>query len=311
MKRILVGTIVILIVGIAWLSFLASYSKRAAHHAWFSPRPGEHKPLIMAHQGGEGEQPGNTMVAFQNAVNAGADVLDTDMHMTKDGVLVLIHDETVDRTTNGKGAVRDLTLSQLQQLDAAYSYSQDGKTFPYRGQGITIPTLEQLFNAFPDRRLGIEIKPTDPIGIAQQFCDSIRKHHLQNNVLVSSFNQSTMDAFRQACPEVATSATAYEAIKFVKLNSLGLTRTISPAYGCFQVPEKSGSTEVINPAFIAAARERHLPILPWTINDEQAFQRLVRYGVDAINTDYPTRMIRLLKTGGGTTKLQRSTKFTN
>jgi glycerophosphoryl diester phosphodiesterase len=81
----------------------------------------------------------------------------------------------------------------------------------------------------------------------------------------------------------------------VKLNSLGLARTISPAYACFQVPEKSGSTEVITPAFLAAARERHLPILPWTINDEQAFQRLVRYGVEAINTDYPTRMIRLLR----------------
>jgi glycerophosphoryl diester phosphodiesterase len=157
MKRILAGMLLILTIVIALLWFLTLHSRRAPHHAWFSQRQGEHKPLIMAHQGGEGERPSNTMAAFQNAVNSGADVLDTDMQITKDGVLVLIHDATVDRTTNGKGAVGDLTLSQLQPLDAGYSYSADGKTFPYRGRGITIPTLEQFFNAFPDRRLGIEI----------------------------------------------------------------------------------------------------------------------------------------------------------
>jgi len=296
LKRIGFTLILSFAVGMVVCFFLFLNARPAPNHAWFFPRPGDHKPLVIAHQGGEGEYPGNTMPAFENASRAGADVLDTDMHITKDGVFVLIHDATVDRTTNGKGAIRDLMLSEIKQLDAAYSFTTDnGATFPYRGRGVTVPTLEELFDAFPDKRLGIEIKPTEPSDISRRFCALIRKHELQKNVLVSSFRQEIMDTFRSECPEVATSATVNEVLVFLKLNALHLTRALAPNYSCLQVPEKSGAVVVITPESIAAARERNLPILEWTINEEPALQRAIAWGAEGINTDYPTRLLRILR----------------
>ncbi len=296
LKRIVFTLILSFLVGMVICFFLLLNGRPASNHVWFFPRPGDHKPLVIAHQGGEGEYPGNTMPAFENASRSGADVLDTDMHITKDGVFVLIHDATVDRTTNGKGAVRHLMLSEIKQLDAAYSFTTDnGATFPYRGRGVTVPTLEELFEAFPDKRLGIEIKPTEPSNISRRFCALIRKHGMQKNVLVSSFRQEIMDAFRSECPEVATSATVHEVLVFLRLNALYLTRALAPNYSCLQVPEKSGAVEVITPKSIAAARERNLPILEWTINEEPALKRAIAWGADGINTDYPTRLLRILR----------------
>ncbi len=284
-----------LIIGVVLYALALIVAKPAPSYAWFTPQPGDHKPLVLAHQGGEGLWPSNTLFAFQQAARADADVVDTDMHMTKDGVLVLMHDEAVDRTTNGHGAIRDLTHAEIKQLDAAYNFSiDDGKTFPYRGQGITIPTLEELFQAYPDKRFGIEIKQTDPIPTAQRFCALIRQYRMQDKVLISSFRQENMDAFRTECPEVATSATENEVKLFYVLNLLGMTRILTPNYSSFQVPEESGGLPVPTPQFIAAARERHLPIVPWTINEEADLKRMIDLGMDGINTDYPERLLQLL-----------------
>jgi glycerophosphoryl diester phosphodiesterase len=294
-SRLLIGASLLLFCITGVYLFLLPNQPPARTHVWFTRLPDDHQPLVIAHQGGEGESPGNTMLAFRHAVTVGADVLDTDMQMSKDGVLVLMHDTTVDRTTNGKGAIRDLTLSQIKNLDAAFHYTNDGgRTFPYRGSGVTIPTVEELFEAFPDKRMGIEIKETGTNETAERFCALIRVHRMQDRILVSSFGQTNMDAFRSKCPEVATSATAREVLQFLRWNLLGMARVIAPAFNCFQVPEKSGSRQVITPAFIDAARERHLPVLPWTINEEADMRRLIEMRLKGINTDYPSLLLRLL-----------------
>ncbi len=298
-SKILAGMGIALLVAVTagvviYLAALLTASP-APDYAWFATQPGDHRPLVLAHQGGEGLWPSNTLFAFQKAAQAGADVLDTDTHMTKDGVLVLMHDETIDRTTDGTGAIRDLALAEIKQLDAAYDFSTDeGKTHPYRGQGITVPTLEELFQAFPDKRFGIEIKQTKPIETAKRFCALIHQYNMQDKVLVSSFRQENMDAFRKECREVATSATENEAKLFYVLNLLGLTRAFTPNYSSFQIPEESGGIQVLTPQFIDAARERNLPIVPWTINEEADLKRIVELGVEGINTDYPTRLLQIL-----------------
>ena len=129
---------------------------------------------------------------------------------------------------------------------------------------------------------------------AQRFCALIRQYHMQDKVLISSFRQENMDAFRKECPEVATSATENEVKLFYVLNLLGLTRAFTPNYSSFQVPEKSGGIEVLTPQLIAAARERNLPIVPWTINAEADLQRMIDMSMDGVNTDYPTRLLHLL-----------------
>lgn len=270
-------------------------ARPAEAHPWFDPRPGENSPLVFAHQGGENLRPSNTMLAFQHAVELGADVLDSDMHMTKDGVLVLIHDQTVNRTTNGSGAIRDLTLAEIRELDAGYHFSPDGgESFPFRGIGLQIPTVEELFQAFPDKRFGIEIKETDPLLAARAFCALIRQYGMQNQVLVSSFSQENMDAFRQECPEVATSATEGEVRLFYILFRLGLVDLLSPKYHSLQVPESSGGIHLLTPGFVAAAHRRGLAVQPWTINEVADMERILALGVDGINTDNPDRLLELL-----------------
>jgi len=129
-----------------------------------------------------------------------------DAHITKDSQIVLMHDEKVDRTTDGTGLIEDLTLAELLKLDAAYQWSNDdGKTFPYRGQGIQVPTLKELFEKFPDKRFLIEIKLTkNPI--TKPFCDLIHEYNMQDKVIVASFHDDAMALFRETCPDIATSA---------------------------------------------------------------------------------------------------------
>jgi glycerophosphoryl diester phosphodiesterase len=296
LKRI--GRIVLIGIGVLLIAYLLArlIAKPAPAHPWFVARAGDHKPLVFAHQGAENLWPSNTLFAFRNAAELGADVLDMDMHMTKDGVLVLMHDQTVDRTTDGTGAIRDLTLAEVQRLDAGYRFSADeDKTFPYRGQGLTVPTLEELFKTFPDKRFGIEIKQTEPVATAQRFCALTRQYSMQDKILVSSFRQENMDAFRAECPEVATSATENEVRLFYVLHRLGLSDLLPPVYNSFQVPEKSGGIHLLTPRFVAAAHRRGLAVQPWTINETEDLRRILALGVDGINTDNPDRLLALLK----------------
>ncbi|MBE0410562.1 MAG: glycerophosphodiester phosphodiesterase [Anaerolineales bacterium] len=268
----------------------------APAHPWFEARPGENSPLVMAHQGSENLWPSNTILAFENSVALGVDVIDTDMHITRDGALVLIHDTTVDRTTDGSGAVGDMTLAEIKQLDAGYSFTlDDGATYPYRDQGLTIPTLEELFEAFPEMRLGIEIKQADPVPTAEMFCATIREYGMQDLVLVSSFRQENMDAFREVCPQVATSATEGEVRLFYILFRLGLVDVLTPRYHSLQVPEYSGNIHLLTQGFVNAAQRHGLAVQPWTINELEDMQRILALGVDAINTDNPDRLLGLIR----------------
>ncbi|MCI0555929.1 MAG: glycerophosphodiester phosphodiesterase, partial [Anaerolineae bacterium] len=168
------------------------------------------RPLVIAHQGGDGVWPGDTMYAFEKAIEIGVDVLEMDAHITKDGEIVLMHDETVDDTTDGTGLIENLTLAQLKELDAAYDWSNDdGKTFPYRGQGIRVPTLDEVFEKFPQMRYVIEIKLTEN-PIDKPLCDLIRQFNMQDKVVIASFHDEAMQNFRTTCPEIATSASRTE-----------------------------------------------------------------------------------------------------
>ena len=295
LRRIGLSLFILVVLGALVFGVAAFTARPVTPHPWFAARPGEHRPLVFAHQGGEDIRPSNTMLAFRHAVELGADVLDTDMHMTKDGALVLMHDETVDRTTNSQGAIRDLTLAQIKQFDAGYWFTTDnGQTYPYRGQGVSVPTLEEMFQAFPDKRYGVEIKQTPP-EIAVPFCALIRRYGMQGKILISSFRQANMDAFRRECPEIATSATEDEVRLFYGLSLLGLTTAYSPVYHSLQVPERSGSIQVLTPRFVAAAHSRGVAIQPWTINEEADLRRVLALGVEGINTDYPDRLLALLQ----------------
>jgi glycerophosphoryl diester phosphodiesterase len=258
-------------------------------------------PLVIAHQGGDGIWPGDTLYAFEKAVAIGADVLEMDAHITKDGKIVLMHDEKVDRTTNGTGLIEDLTLPELKQLDAAYQWSTDGdQTFPYRGQDIRVPTLEELFQKFPQMRYVIEIKLTqNPID--KPLCDLIRKHDMQDKVMVASFHDEAMQNFRSTCPEVATSASRGEVTRFVLLGKIFLSGFVAPHYQSIQPPydpEESLNIPIMTERFIREAHAKNIKVEPWTVDDPALMKQYIEWGVDGIITDRPDLMIEVLQEMG-------------
>jgi glycerophosphoryl diester phosphodiesterase len=253
-----------------------------------------HHPLVMAHRGGAGLWPENTLYAFSRAVEMGVDVLEMDLHSTSDGGLVIIHDETVDRTTNGTGPVNRMTLDQLKRLDAAYRWSNDGgKSFPLRGRGISVPTLQELFEAFPRTRFNIDIKQEQP-SLVKPFCRMIRESGMTGNLMVASFDAKALDDFRHECAEVATSASPVDVSRFLAHKTIASPGTHTPAAHALQVPEYAGGRQVLTGELVEAAHKHQLEVHAWTINDEATMRRLIALGVDGIITDYPDRLLTLL-----------------
>lgn len=258
------------------------------------------RPMVIAHQGGDGIRPSETMLAYENAAALGVDVLEMDIHMTRDGIIILNHDDTVDRFANGMGKIKEMTLAQIKELDAAYYWApnkvkprSDGATYPYRGQGLKMVALTEIFEKFPNYRMNIEIKQVEP-SVAAQFCSVIRQYKMSDKVLVASFHQPAMDDFRRACPEVATSATQNETTIFFVLNTLFLSGVYSPPTQSVQVPEYSSGLHVLTKGFVDGSRSRRMETHAWTINTEEDMKRILALGVDGIITDYPDVLLKLL-----------------
>ncbi len=249
--------------------------------------------LVIAHRGGKGLAPENTLTAFARSVALGVDVLEMDLRQSRDGALIVLHDRRVDRTTNGQGAADSLSLAQLKQLDAGYHFSPSGQTFPYRGQGVAIPTLAEVFTAFPNTRFLIEIKD-DSAALARDFCGTIRRFELSERVIAASFHSRPLAHLRQACPEVATSAAASAGMSFILLHWLRLDAAYHPVSQAFQFPARLGKIDLIDQRFIARAHAHNVHVHVWTINDPAAMQHYLALGVDGLITDYPDRLLRIL-----------------
>lgn len=285
--------IVVVALVAAWCAVLLLRAQPAADRAFFKVGAGQasRRPLIIAHQGGAGLWPGNTMYAFERAAALGVDVLEMDVQSTADGELVLIHDRTVDRLTDGRGAVNSLTLRELRALDAGYRWTPDGgRTFPFRGQGLRIPTLKEVFAAFPGALFNIELKGVDHV-LIDDFCRELQAHGLADRALVASFQGSAIAEFRRQCPDMATSASFGETARFLALQKVFLAGGFSPDAQALQVPPRWGGLTVLSEDFIAAAHQRNLQVHAWTINDPAEMRRLIRAGVDGLITDFPDRLL--------------------
>lgn len=269
---------------------LAWASTPRPEHPFFAGRP---DVLVMAHQGGNGLWPSNTLLAMEQAQALGVDVLEMDVHSTSDGRLVLSHDETVERLTDGSGLIKEMTLAELQELDAAYNWTDENGEHAYRGQGVRIPTLEAVFDAFPDMLMNIEIKQQAP-SIVAPFCDLIRRYGKKDEVLVASFHAQTMVDFRQTCPGVPTSATEPEILPFFVMNKVFLDAAYDPVADAFQVPEYNGDLRVVTERFVTGAHGHNVDVHVWTVNETRDMQRLIDLGVDGIITDRPDRLLSQL-----------------
>ncbi|MCJ7625594.1 MAG: glycerophosphodiester phosphodiesterase [Anaerolineaceae bacterium] len=251
-------------------------------------------PLVIAHAGST-LFPTDTIFALEQYADMGVDILEMDVHMTRDGAIVLIHDDTVDRTTDGTGDIRAMSLAEAQSLDAGYYWTQDdGGTYPYRGKGIVIPPLETVFETFPGYPMIIEIKQ-ETTSMAQPLCSLIREHGMAEKVIIPSFSDVATQEFRRACPEVATAASTGEVTNFVIRNFILLSGTISPDYYAMQVPESRSGIPVVTRLFLWAAQRRNIQVHIWTINEREDMQRFIEMGVDGIMTDRADLLFDLLE----------------
>ncbi|HEU0302033.1 MAG TPA: glycerophosphodiester phosphodiesterase [Longimicrobium sp.] len=248
-------------------------------------------PLLIAHRGGSHLAPENTLLAFRRALDWWrADLLETDVQPTRDGDCVVIHDDTVDRTTDGRGRVADLTVAEIQRLDAGYRFTPDGGvTHPFRGKGVRISTLRQVLQALPGARVNVEIKD----GRAQPAVRrTLRELGAEHRVLVAAGDSRDRALFRDH--PGPTSAGAQDLYAFYALHLTGTTRLYRPLIDAFQMPERHGGRQVLNPRWVREAHAHNVAVHVWTVDEEADMRRLLEWGVDGIITDRPDRLARVL-----------------
>jgi glycerophosphoryl diester phosphodiesterase len=230
------------------------------------------------------------MAAFTNAVvNWGVDMVELDVRLTRDGVVVIHHDEMVDRTTNGSGRLADLSWEELQDLDAGYHFRDPQGRPTFQGRGVRVPAFQELLEAFPDLRLNVEAKEQ---AAAQPLVDLILQAGAQDRVLVAAeFERNRRPVVGYPGPWGA-SRLQVSAFFFLLATPVGPYYT--PACDVLQVPERASGVTILTPRFITEAHRRNLPVHVWTVDDPIAMRKLVSWGVDGIQTDRPDLLAPIL-----------------
>ncbi len=235
--------------------------------------------------------PENTIVAFDLGVAAGADGLELDVHLARDGRVVVIHDPTLDRTTTGHGAVADLTAADLAGVDACRRFGIDLES-SWPGATAGVPTLDDVLARYRDVPLIVEMKGDRP-ELGPAVVAAVRTARAVTRVCLGSFSTAVLQAARDAGPEVATGASAAEGLRALQRSWLWLAAGPHPPYRAFQVPERSGRTRVVSRRFIRAVHRSGCAIQVWTVNEERDMRRLLDWGVDGLITDRPDLAVRV------------------
>lgn len=242
---------------------------------------------LCAHRGGSALWPENTLLAYRETSRQfpGA-LLEGDARLTADGQIVLMHDETVDRTTNGQGEVAKMTLAELKALDAAWRFTRDGgRTFPYRGQGVTVPTFAEVLETLPDAMFLIEIKGGASLPAA--IIDLIRRTGAQDRVILASFHEGLMHVVRKTAPEIATCFTYSSGIRMLGALRNGDWASYAPEDTLLALPDDLERRYALTADEIRAIQSKGVFVQVHTVNAREEMVRLLRLGVDSLITDHP------------------------
>lgn len=225
------------------------------------------------------------MAAFARGVALGSDGVECDVHLSRDGVPVVIHDATLERTTDGAGAVSDLTAHELARVDAGFHFAADG-AHPFRGAGIGVPRLEEVLRAFPEIRVIVEMKQGST-ALARAVVDVLRRTDAVERVCVGSFYQNGLDVIRAADPGIATSASENEARWTLYRAWCRWPFGAPRPFVAFQVPQTAGRLRVVSPAFLRQAHRDGARVDVWVVDRPEDVVRLFDHGVDGVITDRP------------------------
>lgn len=280
-----------------------------AIYAW--PQSDESMPFFekkktrtynIAHRGGAALAPEETLEAFAKSEEAGADMFEYDVHITKDGHLIASHDATVDRITTGTGYINDLTLTEIKALDAGEKFVDVNGESPYKGQGVQLATVEEIFLLFPHKRAVIELKDTNRPelyeAMNQEIWRLIQQYNMEDKVIIASFDHKINQRFKEisngqvAIGAGESEATSYLTKMILRLN--GLAHTDAQA---FQLPTTQHGLDLTQKNIINGSRQRGIDVYYWTINDVKTMRDLIAKGVDGIMTDNPELLEKVLNEG--------------
>jgi glycerophosphoryl diester phosphodiesterase len=240
--------------------------------------------VAIAHRGGSTLRPENTIAAFDHAIALGVDGLECDVHLSRDGDVVVIHDASLNRTTNATGPVSALTASDLAQLDAGFHYGSL-EAYPYRARGIGVPRLRELLDRYTTVPIVIEVKGEDP-NVALRTIDVVREAGAEDRVVVAGFNQGVLEAARRKAPDIVTSAAFDEVAGLIPALEKGALPMPQP-FKLFQVPFRFHGIQRLYEPFVVAARAAGLPIQVWVVDDPHDMRELLKWGVTGIISDRP------------------------
>ena len=284
-------------VGAVWLILFLKPVEKRPKHAFAQKR--DPALLVIAHRGGKGLAPEGTMAAFDQAFNLAVDVFEYDIHRTSDGHLVVIHDPSVDRTTDGTGLVNEMTLEEVQSLDAGYHFEDEAGNLSFRGQGVYIPTVEEVFAKYPDMRQLIEIKDTnDPVlyeDIIDELWQLIVEYGMEDQVMIGSFDHEINERFAEVSWGQIPIGAGEQAVRsFVEMHVPYLNGLAKSPFDSLQLPMEQEGHNLTTKNIIRSAQKRNISLYYWTINEEEEIRELILKGVDGIITDYPNRVQKVL-----------------
>lgn len=248
-------------------------------------------PRVFAHRGGCALGPENTIAAFDRGLAAGADGLELDVRLSADGIIVVCHDETLDRTTDASGPVAARTAAELSRVDAGCHFTDAEGRQPFRGQGIGVPALRDVLGRYPDIPVIVEMKP-DSEAMGRALAAELVAAGAVDRVCAAGYGSRSLVAAREALPRLASSASQTE-VRLALYRSWAGWPPTKTAYGAYQVPERAGTLRVVSPRFIRHAHRAGIEVQVWTIDEAADMQRLFGWGADALISNRPDLAVRI------------------
>jgi len=253
-------------------------------------------PIVIGHRGAAGEVPENTLASFRFALDSGAQILESDLHATRDGTVVMCHDDGVDRTTGGSGRIAELAFAEIARLDAGQGFSRDGgATHPFRGRGLRIPALRDAFATFPAARFNLELKERDA-GLVEGTLELVAEFDRADRTLLTAADDELMALLRRRLRETgvgaAVGACTGDVVGFVRAAAEGEPPPPEPM--ALQIPAEFAGRPLVTPELVRAAHACDVQIHVWTVNETAEMQRLLDLGVDGLVTDFPGRLAKLV-----------------
>ncbi len=250
------------------------------------------RPRVIAHRGDSGAFPENTIESFRAAAELGCDCIELDVHMTRDGEVVVSHDAELTRMCGREGIIARLTWQELSAADAGFTFTPGDRSHPFRGRGLRVPKLHEVLSAFSSRRFVIEVKQVEP-SLTQAMLETIDRTGMRRRVMVVGEHQQPLDEIRKLAPQIPTNFSALEVA--------GLLQAIAshdaayrPPGDALQVPPEYQSWRLVTPEIVGAAHRMGIEVHVWTVNDAAEMRAMLDLGVDGIITDYPARLQGLL-----------------